>query len=83
MLFHSKALLLKSIKTKNKLYKKHLQVPKVDNASLYKRYKNKLNHTLRLAKRRYYEKKLEDAKSNTLTLTLTWKKKKNKQIYYI
>ena len=70
MLFHSKALLLKSIKTKNKLYKKHLQVPTVDNASLYKRYKNKLNHTLRLAKRRYYEKKLEDAKSNTHA---TWK----------
>ena len=57
--------LLKSIKTKYKLYKKYLQVPKVDNSSLYKRYKNKLNHTLRLAKRRYYEKKLEDAKSNT------------------
>ena len=57
--------LLKSIKTKNKLYKKYLQVPKVDNSSLYKRYKNKLNHTLRLAKHRYYEKKLEDAKSNT------------------
>ena len=65
MLFHSKTLLLKSIKTRNKLYKKHLQVPTVDNASLYKRYKNKLNDTLRLAKRRYYEKKLEDAKSNT------------------
>ena len=65
MLFHSKTLLLKPIKTKNKLYKKHLQVPTVDNASLYKRYKNKLNDTLRLAKRRYYEKKLEDAKSNT------------------
>ena len=62
--------LLKSIKTKNKLYKKYLQVPTVDNCSLYKRYKNKLNHTLRLAKRRYYEKKLEDAKSNTHA---TWK----------
>ena len=62
--------LLKSIKTKNKLYKKYLQVPTVDNSSLYKRYKNKLNHTLRLAKRRYYEKKLEDAKSNTHA---TWK----------
>ena len=55
----------KSIKIKNKLYKKYLQVPTVDNSSLYKRYKNKLNHTLCLAKRRYYEKKLEDAKLNT------------------
>ena len=62
--------LLKSIKTENKLYKKYLQVPTVDNCSLYKRYKNKLNHTLRLAKCRYYEKKLEDAKSNTHA---TWK----------
>ena len=65
--------LLKSIKTKNKLYKKYLQVPTVDNSSLYKTYKNKLNHdyTLRLAKRWYYEKKLEEyAKSNTHA---TWK----------
>ena len=62
--------LLKSIKTKNKLYKKYLQVPTVDNSSLYKTYKNKLNHTLCLAKRWYYEKKLEDAKSNTHA---TWK----------
>ena len=60
----------KSIKIKNKLYEKYLQVPTVDNSSLYKRYKNKLNHTLCLAKRRYYEKKLEDAKSNTHA---TWK----------
>ena len=62
--------LLKSIKTKNKLYKKYLQVPTVDNSSLYKRYKNKFNHTLRQAKHRYYEKKLEDAKSNAHA---TWK----------
>ena len=31
---------------------------------------NKLNHTLRLAKRLYFEKKLEDVKSNTHA---TWK----------
>ena len=62
--------LLKSIKTKNKLYKKYLQVPTVDNSSLYKRYKNKFNHTLRLAKHRYYEKKLENAISNAHA---TWK----------
>ena len=40
------------------------------NASLYKTYKNKLNHSLRLAKRLYYEKKLQDVKSNTHA---TWK----------
>ena len=48
--------LLKSIKIKNKLYQNYLQVSTVDGVSLYKRYKNKLYHTLRLAKRRYYEK---------------------------
>ena len=40
------------------------------NASLYKTYKNKLNLTLRLAKRLYYGKKLQDVKSNTHA---TWK----------
>ena len=62
--------LLKSIKRKNDLYKKYLRVPSMVNASLYKTYKNKLNHTLRLAKRLYYEKKLQDVKSNTHA---TWK----------
>ena len=58
--------LLKSIKRKNNLYKKYLRVPSMVNASLYKTYKNKLNHTLRL----YYKKKLQDVKSNTHA---TWK----------
>ena len=62
--------LLKSIKRKNNLYKKYLRVPSMVNASLYKTYKNKLNHTVRLAKRLYYEKKLQDVKSNTHA---TWK----------
>ena len=61
---------LKSIKRKNDLYKKYLRVPSMVNASLYKTYKNKLNHTLRLSKRLYYEKKLQDVKSNTHA---TWK----------
>ena len=51
--------LLKSIKIKNKLYQKYLQVSTVDGVSIYNRYKNKLNHTLRLDKRRYYEKNLK------------------------
>ena len=62
--------LLKSIKRKNDLYKKYLRVPSMVNASLYKTYKNKLNHTLHLSKRLYYEKKLQDVKSNTHA---TWK----------
>ena len=50
--------------------KKYLRVPSMVNASLYKTYKNKLNHALRLAKRLYYEKKLQAVKSN---IHATWK----------
>ena len=55
--------LLKSIKTKNKLYKNTFNFQQ-STILVYKRYKNKLNHTLRLAKRRYYKKKLEDANTH-------------------
>ena len=48
--------LLKSIKIKNQLYQKYLQVSTVNGVSLDKRYKNKLNHTLCLAKRGNYVK---------------------------
>ena len=47
--------LLKSIKRKNKLYQKFLRNPSSVNENLYKIYKNKLNHSLRIAKRLYYE----------------------------
>ena len=62
--------LLKSIKKKKYLYKKYLRVPSMDNDLRYKSYKNKLNHILRLSKGLYFEKKLEDVKSNTHA---TWK----------
>ena len=42
----------------------------MDNDLRYKSYKNKLIHILRSAKRLYFEKKLEDVKSNTHA---TWK----------
>ena len=57
--------LLKSIKRKNKLYKQFLHKPTQNNNLLYKSFKNKLNHILRSARRLYYEKKIEYAKSNT------------------
>lgn len=47
--------LLKSIKRKNKLYKKFLRVPNLQNESCYKKHKNKLNHLLRVTKRLHYE----------------------------
>ena len=62
--------LLKSIKRKNKLYQKFLRNPSSVNENLYEIYKNKLNHSLGIAKRLYYERKVEYVKSNTKN---TWK----------
>ena len=56
--------LLKSIKQKNKLYKRYLSNPSPQRELIYKTYKNKLNHSLRIAKRLYYDKKLNESKSN-------------------
>ena len=62
--------LSKSIKRKNRLYKHFLSKPSLDNEQKYKAYKNKLTQSLRMAKRVYYEGKLEAAKSN---IKHTWK----------
>ena len=62
--------LLRSIKTKNKLYKQYLNDPTLPNELTYKKYKNKLTHSLRIAKSLYYTKRLEDEKSN---IKSTWK----------
>ena len=49
----------------------YLQNPTMDRQSIYKsNKKNKLNHSLRIAKRLYYEKKLNNVQSNTRA---TWK----------
>ena len=62
--------LLKSIKQKNKLYKQYLSNPSSLKQEKYKTYKNKLNHSLRIAKRSYYDKKLNESKSN---MRATWR----------
>ena len=62
--------LLKSIKKKNKLYKQYLSNTSNHSEVYYKRYKNKLIHSLRVAKRLYYDKKLEESKSN---VKATWR----------
>ena len=62
--------LLKSVKHKNKLYRKYIRFPLIENESQYKTYKNKLNHSIRIAKRLYYEQQLTISKSNIKT---TWK----------
>ena len=54
--------LLKSINKKNRLYKKLVRSPTPSCELKYKAYKNKLSHLIRIAKRTYYDPKLEDAK---------------------
>ena len=62
--------LLKSVRKKNLLYKRFLANPTSYREKLYKSYKNKLTHSLRVAKRLYYNKKLDEYKSNAKS---TWK----------
>ena len=62
--------LLKSIRTKNKLYKQYLTNQSSHYEIRYKNYKNKLNHSLRIAERTYYEKKIDASKSNAKA---TWR----------
>ena len=54
--------LLKSIRKRAKLYKKFLKNPNIGNEKVYKIFKNKLNHLIRIAKRNYYDQKLETLK---------------------
>ena len=66
----SRGLSLKSINKKNRLYKKLVRLPTTYCELKYKAYKNKLNHLICIAKRTYYDSKLEDAKNDLRT---TWK----------
>ena len=56
--------LLKCIRRKNVLYKKFLKKPTDVNIEKYKKYRNKLYATLRLAKRNYFADLLEKEKNN-------------------
>ena len=62
--------LAKSIRKKNMLYQSFLNNSNSSNEKAYKSYKNKLTHSLRVAKRLYYEKQIEKLKSN---VKATWK----------
>ena len=62
--------LLKFINNKNQLHKKIIRSPSLSNERIYKSHKNKLNHLIRLAKRKYYDTKFESAKNDLRT---TWK----------
>ena len=56
--------LLKSIKTKHKLYKQYFRKPSHNSEKLYKNYRNKLNHSIRFAKRIYYDEQFTKNQSN-------------------
>ena len=62
--------MLNSIKRKNKLYKTHLTKPCKKNEIKYKRYKNKLSHTIKISKKMYYEEQLIKYKRST---KMVWK----------
>ena len=61
---------LRSIKIKNTLYKHYLTNPCKKNENKYKTYKNKLNHTIKISKKLYYEEQLIKYKHNS---KMIWK----------
>ena len=61
---------LKSVRTKNKLYKAYLLNNSKKNQNLYKKYKNKLNHVIKASKKMYYEEQLIKYKHDT---KMIWK----------
>ena len=62
--------ILKSIKTKSRLYKLFLRKPSHERESNYKSFRNKLTCLVRIARKNYYDNKLDKARSN---LKQTWK----------
>lgn len=59
------AALLCSINNKNKLYKKFLKSPNIENEQKFKRVRNILTNLLRDAKRLYYQSKIDENKDNS------------------
>ena len=61
--------LKKSSKTKEVLYRKFIKNPSQKNERDYKIYRNKLNHLIRIAKKNYYSKRLDQAGND---INSTW-----------
>ena len=61
--------LMKSSKTKEKLCKKFIKNPTKNNEQNYKKYRNKLNHLIRIAKKNYYCEKFSQAQND---IKSTW-----------
>ena len=62
--------ILRSIKTRNKLYKSYISKPTEQRLKEYKKYRNRLTNIIRISKKTYYSRKLEKAEGN---LNETWK----------
>ena len=54
-----------SIRNKNKLYHKYKKIPSVKNESSYKSFRNKLNHMLKIAEKKYHRDLIIYHKDNT------------------
>ena len=63
--------LIKSIYTRNRLYKISLKSPSIENINKYKVYRNKLTSSIRLARKSYFSNKIENNKDNNQTLWQT------------
>ena len=53
-----------SIRNKNKLYHKYKKIPSLKNEVTYKRYRNRLNHLLKIAEKKYYRELIVSHKDN-------------------
>jgi len=62
--------ILKSINTKNKLYKKYLSSPTSTNLNKFKTFRNKLNSVIKKSKSSYFSEKFQKAKGD---MRQTWK----------
>ena len=62
--------LMKSRRTKEKLYKKYITSPTPQNKAIYNAYKNKFTQIKRVSEKNYYSNKLQLSKNN---LKSTWK----------
>ena len=79
--------IIRSIHTRNQLYKLSLQKPTLINKQNYKKYRNILTSLIRLSRKEYYSNKLERNKGNInniwQTINELVKKKKNSQADFI
>ena len=62
--------LLKSIKTKDKLYRKYITKPTTENKIIYTKYRNHLNVLLRVSKKSHITSEIE---TNKFNMKNTWK----------